>query len=158
MGYFLCNRRTPWVFSLSARYSATYRSEPKNVPIARQAVATFARSCGFTAQEVSEIEIAAGEALNNASEHSRNRQGGTFYVRCECEGETLTIEVRDSGRGFQREAKNDVPGSELPARGFGMSIMRAMMNEITYSNNGTVIRLVRRRKDAREGNGNSGPG
>ena len=105
-----------------------------------------------------EIEIAAGEALANAAEHGLDRQGGTFIVRCECTAEgSLVIEVRDSGRGFQQvpPAPAD-PKLGVPSRGFGITLMRSMMNEITYSRNGSAVRLVRHREaSARGGNGHS---
>ena len=141
---------------MSGRYSATYRSEPKNVAVARSAVANFARSCGFDGREVSEIEMAAGEALSNAAEHGLRRDGGAFTVRCHCQDDELVIEVRDTGRGFG-PSRPAAPNETFPSRGFGMTIMRAFMNEISYSQNGTVVRLVRRRAPAREnGNGHGG--
>ena len=129
--------------ALSARFQATYRSQPKNVATARHAVANFARSCGFASDEVAEIELAVGEALANAAEHGGvGTVGGSFTVGCEFTEDGLVIDVRDTGRGF-------VPGvrvpEAIPSRGFGITIMRALMNEITYSQNGTALRMVRRR-------------
>lgn len=138
---------------MSGRYSATYRSEPRNVAVARTAVANFARSCGFDGIEVGEIEMAAGEALSNAAEHGLRREGGSFTVRCSCRGDEIVIEVRDTGRGFQPREPGGPSKDALPSRGFGLTIMRAFMNEIAYSQNGTVVRLVRRRSRCRE-NGN----
>lgn len=138
---------------MAARYSATYRSEPQNVATARNAVANFARSCGFGTDEVFEIEIAVGEALANAVEHGVDRHGGTFIVRCEGTAEgSIVIEVSDSGRGFQQTApvRNDSE-SGLPSRGFGMTLMRSMMNELTYSRNGSVVRMVRYRQASERG-------
>ncbi|GAC1501711.1 MAG: hypothetical protein NVS1B14_06230 [Vulcanimicrobiaceae bacterium] len=122
--------------------------------IARHAVVNFVRSCGFTGDEIAEIELAVGEALSNAAKHGGEKDGGSFTVRCACDGSSITIEIRDSGRGFQR---SDKPPEEKPATtGFGISIMRALMNEITYSESGSLVRLVRRRDAAkRNGNGNS---
>ncbi len=96
--------------------------------------------------------MAAGEALSNAAEHGLQRDGGSFTVRCNCHGDELVIEVRDSGRGFQQTAPGGRPDA-IPSRGFGMTIMRAFMNEIAYSQNGTVVRLTRRRDTAQDGNG-----
>lgn len=142
---------------MAGRYSATYRSDPKNVATARHAVANFARSCGFSTAEVLEIELAAGEALSNAVQHGRGRQGGTFIVRCECLDDSLVIEVRDSGRGFGRpqlHAPDETLG--VPMRGFGITLMRSLMNEVGYSDNGSSVRLVRHRQpNEKDGNGHS---
>lgn len=140
---------------MAGRYSATYRSEPQNVATARHAVANFARSCGFAASEVMDIEIAAGEALANAIQHGQRREGGTFVIRCECFQDRLTIVIRDSGRGFRQTAP---PAADailgLPSRGFGITLMRTLMNEVTYSDNGSSVKLVRRRQSTeKDGNG-----
>ena len=102
--------------------------------------------------------MAAGEALSNAVQHGRDRQGGTFIVRCECHEDSLIIEVRDSGRGFGRP--NLRPADSIlgvPMRGFGITLMRSLMNEVGYSDNGSSVRLVRHRQPT-EKNGNGHPG
>lgn len=137
---------------MSGRYRATYRSEPKNVATARHAVANFARSCGFEHDEVCEISLAAGEALSNAAEHGLTKQGGSFTVQCEFVNEALVVEICDSGRGFQTKER---PPEAIPSRGFGMTIMRALMNEIRFSQNGSQVQLVRRRSQSAQ-NGKGG--
>ena len=102
--------------------------------------------------------MAAGEALSNAVQHGRDRKGGTFIVRCECHEDSLIIEVRDSGRGFGRpnlRAADSILG--VPMRGFGITLMRSLMNEVGYSDNGSSVRLVRHRQPT-EKNGNGHPG
>ena len=131
---------------MAARYSASYTSDPRNVTIARKAVATFSRSCGFDADTVAEIELAAGEALANASEHGAGKTGGSFQVRCDFDGANLSVEIRDSGRGFPPNTTLATPDVErtLPARGFGLTIMRALSDSLSFSVNGTVVRITRR--------------
>ena len=131
---------------MAARYSASYTSDPRNVTIARKAVATFARSCGFSAEVIAEIELAAGEALANAAEHGAGKTGGSFQVRCDFDEANLTVEVRDSGRGFPPDATLRTPDLErtLPTRGFGLTIMRALSDSLSFSANGTVVRITRR--------------
>lgn len=102
-----------------------------------------------------DIEIATGEALANAVQHGRPKQGSTFILRAECWDESIVIEVRDSGRGFGRPdpPQND-PALGMPARGFGITLMRALMNEVTYSDNGSSVKLVRhRQRSERNGHG-----
>ena len=136
---------------MSGRYRATYRSDPRNVATARHAVANFARSCGFDQDEVAEIALATGEALSNAAEHGLTKQGGSFFVQCEFVNDALVVEIRDTGRGFVAKER---PTEPIPSRGFGMTIMRALMNEIRFSQNGTQVQLVRRRgQSAQNGEG-----
>ena len=51
-------------------YRATFSGDYKNVPLARNAVASFARVCGFSQDEVDDIRLATGEAIANAVEPS----------------------------------------------------------------------------------------
>ncbi|GAC1359125.1 MAG: hypothetical protein NVSMB31_19450 [Vulcanimicrobiaceae bacterium] len=94
--------------------------------------------------------MAAGEALSNAAEHGLTREGGSFTVECKFESDALVVEIRDTGRGF---APRERRVESLPSRGFGMTIMRALVNELSYSENGTVVRLVRRCTSARRNGG-----
>src|SRR5271166_4259038 len=50
-------------------YHAAFSGNRRNVPLARNAIASFARICGFSHDEVEDIRLASGEALNNAVEH-----------------------------------------------------------------------------------------
>ncbi len=126
---------------MTGRYRASYRSEPKNVAIARHAVADFVRACGFDRDEVAEIELAAGEALASAAEHGLSRQGSSFSIHSYCTDDALIVEVRDTGDGFVAQNRGDAS----PKLGFGVTIIRSLMNEITYSQSGSCVRLLRRR-------------
>ncbi|MEO6913125.1 MAG: ATP-binding protein [Candidatus Baltobacteraceae bacterium] len=135
---------------MAANYVATYTSDPKNVALARNAVASFARLCGFLDEDVCDIRLAAGEALSNASEHGRSVRGGGFTIRCWFEDTTLFIEVQDSGRGFLETREPEAPDHR--GRGFGISIMRRLMSSISFSNNGTRIRLTKRLAESENAN------
>lgn len=102
-----------------------------------------------------EIEIATGEALSNAVQHGRSKMGSTFIVRAECWDDSIVIEVRDSGRGFGRPDPPETdPALGMPSRGFGITLMRSLMNEVTYSDSGSAVKLVRhRQRNQKDGHG-----
>lgn len=127
--------------TVPANYVATYTSDPKNVAMARNAVASFARLCGFCDDDAADIRLAAGEALSNAAEHGRSLRGGGFTIRCWFEDMTLFIEVQDSGGGFLESRGSEAPDHR--GRGFGISIMRRLMSSISFSHNGTRVRLTK---------------
>jgi len=128
---------------VSPNFRATFSSDYRNVPLARNAVASFARLCGFSREEVADIRLAAGEALSNAVEHGRGRRPGGFSVRCVYELGELTIEIRDNGVGFSPE--QDEPAAiEDRNRGFGIFLMRRLMDRVNFESNGTCVRLTRR--------------
>jgi serine/threonine-protein kinase RsbW len=125
---------------------AAFTGERKNVPLARNAIASFAKICGFTTDEVWEIRLAAGEALSNAVEHGHANRSSGFSVRCSFEHEQLTIEIRDNGDGFRPPSPSDAPNEapENRVRGFGIMLMRRLMDGVQFVDNGTCVRLIRR--------------
>ena len=124
-------------------YRAAFTGDRKNVPLARNAIASFARICGFTPDEVDDIKLAAGEALSNAVEHGASDRSNGFSVRCQFDDEELTIEIRDNGRGFATDVRDPTP-IEQRNRGFGIFIMRRLMDAVHFDRNGTMVRLTRR--------------
>lgn len=129
---------------VSPTYRAAFSGERRNVPLARNAIASFARICGFSTEEVSDIRLAAGEALSNAVEHGRARRSNGFSVRCSFTEEELTIEIRDNGDGFSFEGRLDETPLEQRSRGFGIFLMRRLMDGVHFDKNGTCVRLTRR--------------
>ena len=128
---------------VNPHYRAAFSGEPRNVPLARNAIASFARICGFSRNEVDDIRLAAGEALSNAVEHGRHEKVSGFSIRCAFIDGELTIEIRDNGEGF--EPAMDATPLEQRDRGFGIFLMRRLMDGVRFDKNGTCVRLVRRR-------------
>ncbi|HEY0798311.1 MAG TPA: ATP-binding protein [Candidatus Baltobacteraceae bacterium] len=129
-----------------AEFRARYSSCPDSVPKARRSVAEFARGCGFTGRDLSDIESAVGEALANASEHGGTSSRG-FRVKASFTAGELIVEVRNSGFGF---ATAEIFGLKRPPpnaiRGFGIYIMRQLMDDVRYSDSGRRIRLSKRHR------------
>ncbi len=128
---------------MSVSFRAAYTSDPRNVALAREAVAKFARLCGFEEAAVADIRLAAGEALSNAAEHGLDERRGGFSIRCEFDAGVLTVEIQDSGRGFH-PAVDDCMPPDPRGRGFGIFLMRRLMDSVTFARNGTCVRLTRR--------------
>jgi anti-sigma regulatory factor (Ser/Thr protein kinase) len=128
---------------VTTHYRATFTSDPRNVALARKSIAGFASVCGFTESEVADIRLAAGEALSNAVEHGRGRRSSGFSVACSYDNEALTVEVRDSGAGFPAPGDTAAVPDER-GRGFGIFLMRRLMDDVTFARNGTAVRMVRR--------------
>jgi serine/threonine-protein kinase RsbW len=128
-------------------YRAGYLGDPKNVAPARKAIASFAAVCGFDEDAINDIRIAAGEALSNAVEHGRSIRSSGFSVSCSFEDDEIRIDIRDNGTGFIGDVRNDVPIEERN-RGFGIFIMRRLMDGVHYDHNGTAVRLSRRKETA----------
>lgn len=130
---------------MSTTYRATFSSDPRNAALARRTIASFAAVCGFSEEEVADIRLAAGEALGNAVEHGRSIRSSGFSVRCTFDGEQLVVEVHDNGSGFAAFCDELVLPPIDRERGLGIYLMRRLMDDVSYSDNGTLVRLARKR-------------
>lgn len=131
--------------NLKRHYRAAYTIDIRNVALARQAIAGFASECGFLEDEVSDIRLAAGEALSNAVEHGCDMPSRRIIVECRFRGDELTIEIQDRGSAFAEPTDRTSVGPDDRGRGFGIFLMRRLMDEVSFAHNGTIVRLVRRR-------------
>jgi serine/threonine-protein kinase RsbW len=100
-----------------------------------------------------EIEIATYEALANAMIHGNHEnQQKQVHVACRCsmDGEVL-ISVRDEGEGFDSRVVPDPTEAQrlLLTHGRGLHLMKALMDEVSFEENGTVVRM---RKQMKTGN------
>jgi serine/threonine-protein kinase RsbW len=118
--------------------------------MARERVMAMARTLAFTEDELSEVELAVGEALSNALRHGCTNDGNQITVECETNGSALTVCVTDPGGGFKPV---DVPLPRMEALqegGMGLHFMGLMMDEVQYDfdERGTTVRLLKIPKHA----------
>ncbi|GAC1406744.1 MAG: ATP-binding protein [Candidatus Velthaea sp.] len=134
-------------------FRASYPSKYGSVGQARRALIRYAAVCGFRDQGLNDIESAIGEALANAAEHGHRDDGG-FEVAAWQADDRLVISIKDHGAGFEHWNASDAirPISNSP-RGFGIFIMRELMDEIRYSENGSRLQLVKSLPRVREQHG-----
>ena len=89
-----------------------------------------------------DIETAVREALANAIIHG-NRQDPhkSVYVNIICKDGEISITVRDEGQGFDASAVADPTAQEKLKlnHGRGIYLMRALMDEVSFDRNGTVV-------------------
>jgi serine/threonine-protein kinase RsbW len=117
---------------------------------ATKTAASIAESMKMSPDKVDEVRLAVIEACLNAFEHSEARDRLvhlTFTVLGDEEPETLRITVRDSGRGFdpakvrEPSIEDQVKGKEPPG-GFGLEIIRGMMDEVVIRSGGDGTTVV----------------
>jgi anti-sigma regulatory factor (Ser/Thr protein kinase) len=109
---------------------------------------TFARSFGFSDFVLDDIETAVGEALANAVEHGAS-EDPWFTVEANFVGGSLVVDIKDGGRGFDTDSEAArIAAQRALHRGFGITLMRTLMDRVEYAEGGTRIRLFKRRPDA----------
>jgi serine/threonine-protein kinase RsbW len=99
-----------------------------------------ANQMGFDIEAIEDIKLAVGEACNNAVLHSGNSP--TYQLELKNMESSLIIEVKDSGRGFDKEAYKAPELGQLQENGLGLFIIKSLMDDVeiqTFEGNGTKI-------------------
>lgn len=124
-------------------YRGRFGSALENVAAARRAVVEFAAHW-FDDGDVADIESAVGETLANSAEHGA-KSGGEAEVCCHFDDDRFIVDVKDTGDGFDRWDSSDyIRPLGNATRGYGIYIMRELMDEVDYSEHGTRLRLIKR--------------
>lgn len=92
---------------------------------------------GAGESELFDITLSTSEAATNAIEHAYGAKEATFTVRCEHDGEEVTVIVRDRGRWRTLRPHGG---------GRGLEIMRSLMDSATVDTNedGTVVTMTKK--------------
>jgi anti-sigma regulatory factor (Ser/Thr protein kinase) len=114
----------------------------------RHRIMEFARTFPFTASDLDSIEIAVGEAAQNAARHgSPHGSEDHLQVYCEHKPGLFLVEITDHGNGFAPEAVPSPVAEDLKMSGYGLCLMQGLMDEIeflTAAHGGTKVRLMKR--------------
>ena len=92
------------------------------------------------------MRLAVEEALVNAVEHGNKfDQSKEVHFEIRQSGNSCRITVRDEGEGFNPDSLSDpVPiQKHRRSRGYGVFLMRKIMDEVIYSGDGTEVTLVK---------------
>jgi anti-sigma regulatory factor (Ser/Thr protein kinase) len=117
---------------------AIYQCASESGPQARTLIRNYAlRHLDRAAAD--DLEVAAGEALANTIEHS----GATaFCVRCCCDVHGVIVEIHDNGGGFRHQLHlKYVERTVTTARGFGLVLIHRLIDEVSFADDGRLIRL-----------------
>ena len=131
---------TNHVMAQPPRYTGTFPCTPQDARRARKAVAAFAGSW-LQDGDATDFETAIGEALANVIEHGKCSQ---LTIECWYARKRVTAEIAQNGIGFEPPARARAP-QHGATRGYGLFIMRAILDQVDYRENGTRVRLVKAR-------------
>ncbi len=85
------------------RHTGTYPAEPRQVGLARAALAGWLGGC----PQAGEAVLVASEFATNSVLHSASRHGGAFTLRAEVHPDCLRIEVEDAGGPWRDGLRDD---------------------------------------------------
>ena len=111
-----------------------FLSKSNNEAFARISVAAFAAQLDPTVEELADIKTAVSEAVTNCIIHGYEDKEGIIKLVCRIIGNSLVIEISDSGKGIENleTAKKPLYTSKpnLERSGMGFTIMENFMDEI----------------------------
>jgi serine/threonine-protein kinase RsbW len=122
-----------------------------SIPVARHIVKAALENVGVEEECVHDVEVALSEACGNVLRHSG--PGDEYEVNVELEGETSTIRVIDTGRGFDFATLGKGQAEPSAEQGRGVNLMHALVDRVKFISKpeaGTVVHLE---KDLRSAEG-----
>ena len=136
----------------SNRMILSFSSRSENEAFARIAVAAFVSQLDPTVEELNDLKTAVSEAVTNAIIHGYDgNPDGMVTIEARIEGDTVSIIVRDEGKGIEdlELARQPLFTSrpELERSGMGFTIMENFMDEFEAASEpgkGTEIRMMKR--------------
>lgn len=127
-----------------------FPSRSQNESFARAVVAAFVAQLDPTIEELSEVKTAVSEAVTNAIIHGYSNGIGNVVIVSRISGNTVEIEVSDSGQGISdiELARQPLFTSkpELERSGMGFTVMETFMDKVeveSYPGKGTTVKMTK---------------
>lgn len=124
-------------------YSLTVPSATRHLEDVRRFVETHALEAGLAESAVEQFKIAVDEACTNVIEHAyRGEENHQIKIDILIDPDRFTVSIRDEGRSFNpteyREPDIFHFAKKRRAGGFGVAIMRRLMDQVEYRTRGNV--------------------
>jgi serine/threonine-protein kinase RsbW len=121
-------------------------ARPENLALTRLALAGVAAVAGASREIASDLKLAVTEACTNVIRHAYGATGtGEMVVRYTVEPGMLSIEVEDTGSGFEPGSPAGVSRNG-DGNGMGLMIIGELTDElrVTSADSGTRVAFVKR--------------
>ena len=105
-----------------------------------------------TVAETDDVKTAVSEAVTNSIVHGYPYEKGLIRLVCAIEKDTMTVQIRDWGRGIENVKKAMEPMYSQSVRGtersgMGFCFMEAFMDDLKVSSsvgNGTLVQMKKK--------------
>jgi serine/threonine-protein kinase RsbW len=126
-----------------------FRSDPGSIRESSTRILKYLEGYGLDESAAFEIKLCVEEAVRNAIVHG-NKSDPRRQVRLSywVDGNTLTIEIEDEGKGFDHKFVKDPTKEEnlLRNSGRGVYLIQKLMDETDYNERGNMITMKKRIK------------
>lgn len=119
--------------------------EAGTVALIRAGVTNILTLFGVAEQCIEDLRLALSEACTNVIDHASAED--EYEVRVQVDDERCAISVKNTGNHFDAASLEGVMPNARSARGRGVAIMRAVMDQVRFTSEpeaGTIVHLVKR--------------
>jgi serine/threonine-protein kinase RsbW len=114
---------------------------------AREWMGSHARAAGLSERTISQVGLAMSEACTNVIKHAyRGESTHCIDLHLEIHEAQLVLTIHDVGAQFDLQAYTPPNLDEPGEGGYGVFLMRSLMDEVRYElsqSQGTTLRLVK---------------
>lgn len=136
------------------KVSLTIPMDPDMELAAAKTASTLAELKNFNEVQIEEIQLAIIESCINASEHSHS-DDNEVHIQFMVTDDQLQVKITDRGVGITTDTLDGTrllgtPGmhADLPKRGRGLEIIRALMDEVVIESSagGTTVSFTKKKQ------------
>lgn len=127
-----------------------FPSRSCNESFSRAAVAAFASQLDMNIEELADIKTAVSEAVTNSIVHGYRGIKGIIHIECHISGSSITVTVRDEGRGIEDVERAMQPlfttDREGERSGMGFTVMQTFMDKLSVDSvygEGTTVTMTK---------------
>jgi serine/threonine-protein kinase RsbW len=117
---------------------------------ARRWAGEYAAAGGFPSKDVHDLGLVVSEACANVIKHAyRGEPNHTIELHLAIDETRLVLSIRDQGEKFDLDGYQPPDLTEPHEGGYGVFIIRSLMDEVTYETageQGTTLTLVKYRE------------
>jgi serine/threonine-protein kinase RsbW len=124
----------------------TIPARPEYITLGRLALTAIAGVRPLSDETLHDLKLALTEACTNSVKHAYQDGTGSVDIVYELHGDRLTVEVGDSGAGFETSDDTAEDVGDLAESGLGIAIIRALTDEVEIGKReggGSRLRFVK---------------
>lgn len=131
----------------TCRVTLTIPARPEYITLSRLALTGLSRVRPLGEETLADLKLAITEACSNSVRHAYPDGDGTVEIAFELSESSLSVEVADSGEGFE-PSDHSAPsaGDDLTEGGLGIAIIRSIADELEIGardGGGSRLRFVK---------------
>ena len=133
-------------------FGITFPARADRLRMLRPALAAAGKACSFSEDEIQDMQLAAGEAVENIIVHAyRDKPEGEITLAAHRLPDGIMLRIRDFAPKVDQAKIQPRPLDEVRPGGLGTHFIRAVMDDASFiplpDGEGNLLELVKRRKE-----------